>query len=79
MVPGRTIIPPIMTLVCPSDDRRRLLHTGFFSHRSMICVDARLIVRAVALRDISAELALRGHLNERGQPFSAASINSMLG
>ena len=32
-----------------------------------------------SLRDISAELALRGHLNERGQPFSAASINSMLG
>jgi hypothetical protein len=30
-------------------------------------------------RDISAELAQRGHLNERGQPFSAASINSMLG
>jgi DNA invertase Pin-like site-specific DNA recombinase len=31
-----------------------------------------------SLRDISAELAQRGHLNERGQPFSAASINSML-
>jgi hypothetical protein len=28
-------------------------------------------------RDISAELAQRGHLNERGQPFSAASINSI--
>jgi hypothetical protein len=26
----------------------------------------------------SAELAARGHLNERGAPFSAASINSML-
>jgi hypothetical protein len=31
-----------------------------------------------SLRDISAELAARGHLNERGVPFSAASINSML-
>jgi hypothetical protein len=31
-----------------------------------------------SLRDISAELAARGHLNERGQPFSAASIKSML-
>jgi DNA invertase Pin-like site-specific DNA recombinase len=31
-----------------------------------------------SLREISAELAQRGHLNERGQPFSAASINSML-
>jgi hypothetical protein len=32
-----------------------------------------------SLRDISAELASRGHLNERGVPFSAASIASMLG
>ena len=32
-----------------------------------------------SLRDISAELAARGHLNERGQPFSAASVASMLG
>jgi hypothetical protein len=31
-----------------------------------------------SLRAISAELAGRGHLNERGVPFSAASINSML-
>jgi hypothetical protein len=31
-----------------------------------------------SLREISAELAQRGHLNERGRPFSAASINSML-
>jgi hypothetical protein len=31
-----------------------------------------------SLRDISAELAQRGIMNERGQPFSAASINSML-
>jgi hypothetical protein len=31
-----------------------------------------------SLREISAEFAVRGHLNERGQPFSAASINSML-
>jgi hypothetical protein len=31
-----------------------------------------------SLRDISAELAQRAHLNERGVPFSAASINSML-
>jgi DNA invertase Pin-like site-specific DNA recombinase len=34
--------------------------------------------RERSLRDISVELAARGHLNERGQPFSAASINSML-
>jgi DNA invertase Pin-like site-specific DNA recombinase len=31
-----------------------------------------------SLRDISAELAQRGIMNERGQPFSAASIASML-
>jgi DNA invertase Pin-like site-specific DNA recombinase len=31
-----------------------------------------------SLRDISAELAQRGIMNERGKPFSAASINSML-
>ena len=31
------------------------------------------------LRDISAELAQRGIFNERVQPFSAASINSMVG
>ena len=31
-----------------------------------------------SLREISAELALRGIMNERGSPFSAASINSML-
>jgi hypothetical protein len=31
-----------------------------------------------SLRDISAELAARGFMNERGKPFSAASINSML-
>ena len=30
-----------------------------------------------SLRDIAAELAQRGILNERGKPFSAASINSM--
>jgi DNA invertase Pin-like site-specific DNA recombinase len=32
-----------------------------------------------SLREISAELAARGHLNERGNPYSAASISSMLG
>jgi hypothetical protein len=32
-----------------------------------------------SLREISAELAARGHLNERGVSFSAASIASMLG
>jgi DNA invertase Pin-like site-specific DNA recombinase len=32
-----------------------------------------------SLRDIAAELAARGHLNERGVPYSAASINAMLG
>src|SRR5262249_3260590 len=31
-----------------------------------------------SLREISAELAQRGSTNERGKPFSAASINSML-
>ena len=31
-----------------------------------------------SLRDISAELATRGIMNERGRPFSAASIASML-
>ena len=31
-----------------------------------------------SLREISAELAQRGIMNERGSPFSAASINSML-
>jgi hypothetical protein len=31
-----------------------------------------------SLREISAELAGRGHLNERGNAFSAASIASML-
>jgi hypothetical protein len=32
-----------------------------------------------SLRDILAELAARGDLNKRAQPFAAASINSMLG
>jgi hypothetical protein len=32
----------------------------------------------ISLREISAELAQCGIMNERGQPFSAASINSML-
>ena len=32
-----------------------------------------------SLREIAAELAQRGHFNERGVPFSAASIASMLG
>jgi DNA invertase Pin-like site-specific DNA recombinase len=31
-----------------------------------------------SLRKISAELAAAGHLNERGQPFNAKSIKSML-
>jgi DNA invertase Pin-like site-specific DNA recombinase len=31
-----------------------------------------------SLREISAELARLGHLNERGQPFNPASIKSML-
>jgi DNA invertase Pin-like site-specific DNA recombinase len=31
-----------------------------------------------SLRDISAELAAAGHLNERGQPFNPKSIKSML-
>jgi DNA invertase Pin-like site-specific DNA recombinase len=32
----------------------------------------------LSLREISAELAQRGILNERGNPYSAGSINSML-
>jgi DNA invertase Pin-like site-specific DNA recombinase len=31
-----------------------------------------------SLRDISAELAARGYLNERGRPYAAASVNGML-
>ena len=34
--------------------------------------------RATSLREISAELATRGFMNERGNAFSAASIASML-
>ena len=34
--------------------------------------------RPASLREISAELAVRGFINERGNPYSAASINSML-
>lgn len=33
---------------------------------------------AESLRAISAELAAQGHLNERGKPFAAKSIASML-
>jgi DNA invertase Pin-like site-specific DNA recombinase len=33
----------------------------------------------MSLRAISAELAAQGFLNERGRPFSAASVNAMLG
>jgi hypothetical protein len=32
-----------------------------------------------SLRDISAELAARGYVNERGAPYAAASVNAMLG
>jgi hypothetical protein len=32
----------------------------------------------LSLREISAELTLRGYVNERGRPFSAASIAAML-
>ena len=31
-----------------------------------------------SLRDVAAELAQRGHLNEHGRPFSAASVRSMM-
>jgi len=31
-----------------------------------------------SLRQISAELAARGHLNREGRPFSAASVMNML-
>src|SRR5262249_39831938 len=30
------------------------------------------------LRDVAAELAARGHLNARGQPFSGATISLLL-
>jgi DNA invertase Pin-like site-specific DNA recombinase len=33
----------------------------------------------MSLRQISAELEAQGYLNERGRPFSAASVNAMLG
>ena len=32
----------------------------------------------MSLRDISAELAARGHFNSRGKPFNATAIASML-
>jgi hypothetical protein len=32
----------------------------------------------MSLRAISAELAVRGHVNERGQPFNPNSIAAML-
>jgi DNA invertase Pin-like site-specific DNA recombinase len=32
----------------------------------------------MSLRDISASLAVQGHLNERGRPFNAKSVASML-
>ncbi len=31
-----------------------------------------------SLRSVSAELAARGFLNERGNPFAAASVRAML-
>jgi hypothetical protein len=34
--------------------------------------------RTPSLRDIAAELEARGHLNERGKPFAAKSVASML-
>ena len=34
--------------------------------------------RPASLREISAELGVRGFINERGNPYSASSINSML-
>ena len=32
----------------------------------------------MSLRGISAELAVHGHVNERGKPFNPASIGAML-
>ena len=32
----------------------------------------------MSLRDVAAELAKRGHLNERGNPFSPSVVQSML-
>ena len=32
----------------------------------------------LSLRAISAELAVQGHVNERGKPFAAKSVASML-
>ena len=34
--------------------------------------------RKRSLRDIAAELEAQGHLNERGKPFAAKSVASML-
>jgi len=34
--------------------------------------------KRLSLRDISAELAVLGHLNEAGRPFSAISVSNML-
>ena len=38
----------------------------------------KITLQSWSLREIEAELAQRGIMNERGQPFSAASIASML-
>jgi len=42
----------------------------------------RLILEArqfwLSLRDVAAELAKRGYLNERGKEFSPSSVQSML-
>src|SRR5207237_1213082 len=49
----------------------------------LVALARRLLRRAPkggqrSLRAISAELAANGFLNERGQPFAAASVKSML-
>jgi hypothetical protein len=36
------------------------------------------VLRQRSLREISSELVRRGHLNERGNPFSASAIRAML-
>src|SRR5262245_60477308 len=39
----------------------------------------RLHRRGLSLRAISSDLAKVGHVNERGQPYSAQSVRAMLG
>ena len=51
---------------------------GFQAGRSGPSIAGVAEGRPASLREISAELAVRGFINERGNFYSAASINSML-